>query len=433
MPGLPNSHNALAQRLLRALNSTRVISLTSSNLKKSSIIQTPEEFHSEVCRLVRSARDRISIASLYIGPGASALEKELLTALHDAKAQICILMDQNRGTRPVNATTSAQSVHAALKNEPVHLYQTLREPLKTILPSPLNEAAGVFHIKSYIIDNDLILSGANLSQEYFYDRQDRYVRVHGGDLVEFYADLVKILSTRAYQYPNDGTKASQEQFLNSIAKLFGQSTDKTDENVVAYAIPTFQHPNLRLPFTSDVDQIRNLLDATAKEGCSVKLASAYLNPTQAFISCLQKQHSCELLTAGPISHGFAPKAGVKRRGDSVPLYFLANSLDLKERNNLSVKWYNRLGWTFHAKGLWIISPAGHLVAAVVGSGNFGYRSEQRDIESNCVLIFPQENSPIQEAMLQEWDRLHVYAEEPMLHKPLGAHIRALLPLLKSYL
>lgn len=257
--------------------------------------------------------------------------------------------------------------------------------------------------------------------------------MHGGDLVEFYADLVQILSCRADQYPNKGTKASQEQFLSSIVDLFGQSTYKTDENVVAYAIPTFQHPNLMLPFTSDVDQIRNLLDATAKERCSVKLASAYLNPTQTFISCLQKQHTCELLTAGPISHGFAPKVGVKRRGDSVPSYFLANSLDLKERHGLSVRWYNRLGWTFHSKGLWVISPEGHLVAAVVGSGNFGYRSEQRDLESNCVLIFPQESSPIQEAMLQEWDRLNIYAEEPILHEPLKAHVRALLPLLKSYL
>jgi len=433
MPAPPTSHKALSQRLLSALNSTRVIPLTSSNLKKTSILQTPEDFHFELCRLVRSAQDRISFASLYIGPGASALEKELLTALREAEVPIRVLMDQNRGTRPLNFITSAQSVHMTLKNKPVHLYQTLREPLKTMLPSPLNEAVGVFHMKSYIIDNNLILSGANLSQEYFCDRQDRYFHVYGGKLVEFYADLVKILSSRADQYPASGTRALKEDFVASMAELFAPSTYTTDDDVTAYAIPTLQQPNLMLPFTSDVEQIKNLLDATAEEGCSVKLASAYLNPTQSFISSLQKQNACELLTAGPTSHGFAPKPGVKRRGDFVPSYFVANCLDLKEKHGLSVKWYNRLGWTFHAKGLWVISPAGRLVAAVVGSGNFGYRSEQRDLESNCVLVFPKESSPIQEAMMQEWDRLNLYAEELMFNEPPKAHVRALLPLLKPYL
>jgi CDP-diacylglycerol--glycerol-3-phosphate 3-phosphatidyltransferase len=43
------------------------------------------------------------------------------------------------------------------------------------IPSPLDEVAGVFHIKAYIIDDQLVLSGANLSEEYFQDRQDRYL------------------------------------------------------------------------------------------------------------------------------------------------------------------------------------------------------------------------------------------------------------------
>ena len=40
-----------------------------------------------------------------------------------------------------------------------------------------------------MIDDELILSGANLSQEYFTDRQDRYLHIKGGGggLVDFYS------------------------------------------------------------------------------------------------------------------------------------------------------------------------------------------------------------------------------------------------------
>jgi len=40
--------------------------------------------------------------------------------------------------------------------------------------SGISEVFGVQHIKLYIFDNDVIISGANLSENYFLDRCDRY-------------------------------------------------------------------------------------------------------------------------------------------------------------------------------------------------------------------------------------------------------------------
>ena len=145
---------------------------------------------------------------------------------------------------------------------------------------------------------------------------------------------------------------------------------------------------------------------------------------------LQAHSDCTLLTAGAQSHGFAPKPGVKRTGDFVPMFFEHQAQQLAQ--SFQLLQYNRPGWTFHAKGLWILSSDGNLVAAVVGSGNYGYRSERRDVESNLILVFPNETSPVQDELLDEWERLCQFAEEPVFREPSPHHVRILWPWIQSF-
>ena len=429
------SHFLLAQRLLKSLDSTRVLPLSSVK-----VLETPLDFHGHICETIKNAHHQVCLASLYLGTGSKPEEALLLQCLGQCRLKgvaTRILMDANRGTRPVgkppNQTSAAHAVHEALQDR-VHLYQTLKKPLAS-LPTPLNEAVGVFHLKSYITDDSLMLSGANLSQEYFTDRQDRYVVFEKErELAEFYRELVEILSLNAQTYPFEETQQKRypEEMVDALSRLF-QPTDynvDSDDGVVAYSIPTFAHPGLSLPFPTDTQQLATLLTTTAEEGLTIKLASAYLNPTRPFLKLLAAQTDCTLLTASPQSHGFAPKPGVKRTGDFVPKFFAHQSRQLSEKFHLLC--YNRPGWTFHAKGVWVLSREGNLVAAVVGSGNYGYRSEKRDVESNLVLIFPNETSSIQEELLQEWKRLCEHAEEPTFREPTQRHVRAFWPWIQSY-
>lgn len=83
----------------------------------------------------------------------------------------------------------------------IYLYHTpdLRGFLKSVMPNRYNEIVGVQHIKAYIFDDDIVMSGfasssssilwllliavssflqnnrANLSESYFSNRQDRYI------------------------------------------------------------------------------------------------------------------------------------------------------------------------------------------------------------------------------------------------------------------
>jgi len=394
-----------------------------------SALTTPADFHSCLIDMIRNATRRVCLASLYIGTGSGKEECEFLDALASVGPQVdvTILLDENRATRPVKQngnekTSSAQAVHDCLQQHGLYLFPALPEPRRSLLPSPLNEIAGVFHVKSYVVDDTLILSGANLSQEYFTDRQDRYVVFTNGSLVDFYCNLVNVLCQYSFRY-RDATyqRCTKQQLMKSLEQLMDGSQDTAldvdDKNVVAYAVPTFQAPegffSTSLDFPMDAELTRNVLLTAYEESkdTTVKLASAYLNPKPKLTSTLAQFQHLQLLTAGYKSHGFAPKPGQPRRGDWVPSIFSALYAELEEKlPHADFLYYERDGWTFHAKGLWI-TENDKLLAAIVGSGNYGARSEVMDVESNTILVFPSQKSELQTRLQGEWNSMCQYAHE----------------------
>lgn len=73
--------------------------------------------------------------------------------------------------------------------------------LSRILPERINEALGVQHMKIYIFDDNVILSGANLSDWYFENRHDRWVIFNEQpELCDFYDRLCKRVMTIGSSY-----------------------------------------------------------------------------------------------------------------------------------------------------------------------------------------------------------------------------------------
>lgn len=52
----------------------------------------------------------------------------------------------------------------------------------------MKEVLGVHHIKAYVFDNDVMITGANLSHDYFTNRQDRYMIIRQSPLLANYFD-----------------------------------------------------------------------------------------------------------------------------------------------------------------------------------------------------------------------------------------------------
>ncbi len=486
------------------------------NISGGNLSTTPSDFHSHLCQKIRHAQERVILASLYIGVGSGSKledastssqyhckEDEFLQSLYFAASnekikQMQIILDANRAMRKVSftnkrnsgqshdsnqgssmSTNSAEIVSSTLKpflqrveegddlskesNSGLFLFPVNDQRLCTILPSPLDEVAGVFHIKAYLVDDELILSGANLSEEYFSNRLDRYMLFTdgGGGLVDFYAQLCDTLSSYAIKYDgqpsllstenNDGTK--KQQLESSLTRLFideaqtilpDSCSHHASQDHVAYAIPTFQMPNSFLgrpfQFQSDSDACRDLLLAAieSEQQMSVRLSSAYLNLTPRLRSILtmfgnnKRGGAPYVLTAGAMSHGFAPKKQAKstqknfglvnRIKSSIPEAFLTL---VKEASQSiiacggKVLLYERPGWTFHTKGVWItandpdtsrqelIHDPTTIVSTIIGSGNYGARSEDLDVESNCIIVFKEQSKtePIQRSVANDWNNM----------------------------
>ena len=406
---------------------------------------SPTDFHQNLCNLIRNAKQRVYLASLYIGPAADPTnqprEKEFLNVLSEINkhnVDVKILLDYNRALRPVprtttidssqqssatttTTTTSAKTVSAAIKDK-VHLFQVLPSPLDRILPNPLNEVGGVFHIKLYIVDDDLIISGANLSEEYFKDRQDRYLWIcNGGNgLVDFYAQLIELLCQRSYTYhqiiddPNDDedeeetasvtisppptttttTTTSQSEFLQALAEHFQDKSPQSAEELltssndtVAVGVPTIFVPSLlsssssssSSPFVTDTESTLSLLEEGAVHHDTLQLSSAYLNPTAEMMSVLRHYDDVQFLTAGHVSHGFRPKKKAGNKGKEwIPTVFdhladdtlnmlnnegclpsSSSSATTPTRTKAQLYHWEREDWTFHAKGIWLREGAGH--------------------------------------------------------------------------
>ena len=96
---------------------------------------------------------------------------------------VTLLMDYMRGTRIGRDGSSTQQLLSPLKvnnfKRPIRVgfYHNPDTGLMKgkMSNSPLREIFGVHHIKAHVFDNNVLITGANLSEDYFTDRQDRCI------------------------------------------------------------------------------------------------------------------------------------------------------------------------------------------------------------------------------------------------------------------
>ncbi len=99
------------------------------------------------------------------------------------RLKVSVLLDYCRGNRAEgkenksSCTMVEPLVRYGEDRCRVSLYHTpaLRGLRKLAYPQKLNETVGLQHCKVFVFDDSVLVSGANLSADYFGQRQDRYV------------------------------------------------------------------------------------------------------------------------------------------------------------------------------------------------------------------------------------------------------------------
>ncbi|RIA94046.1 hypothetical protein C1645_690178 [Glomus cerebriforme] len=405
------------------------------NGKQIRLLQEPKEFYEELRSQILDAKERILIAALYIGYSEKDLANALRIAIKKSKhLKVHILLDCLRSTRIGQTPLDKSSAYLLLplvKEFPnqvtVSLYHTpdLTGILKKILPPRFNEGIGLMHIKSFIFDNNLLLSGANLNHDYFTNRQDRYMLFENTpSLTNYFADLVETVASFSYKLkptedsfnlvltkqPDPATQSTlfrknSSLIMKDFIKRWIKHCIEQSHNLSLQKYDTIIFPVIQMnPLYIRQDELATLtvLDAISMQGnrsninennfWRVFFTSGYFNFTQSYKEkILNAQAKFRLLAASPEANGFYNSKGVSKYLPQaytlIEKQFYSDICHHGKEHLIKILEYKRPEWTFHAKGLWCyLNGESWPSLTIIGSSNYGYRSTERDLEAQAILI-----------------------------------------------
>lgn len=388
------------------------------------------------------AQHRIYLSTLYIGK----TEHDLITTLRHAltanpNLRVSILTDALRGTRetpdPSSASLLAPLVAEFGARVEVRMFHTpnLTGVRKRLVPRRINEGWGLQHMKLYGVDDEVIISGANLSSDYFTNRQDRYHLFRSKELAEYFSKIHDGVCKLSFSIEPADTQAGYSmtwpESNPAPSPLLSPKSFKesASAHLSPLLTPSNSPPSLRTPSSTTVYPILSLVPllrtSTELPALTTILTSlsrapfhpstwtftaGYFNMTPSFRRLLlatQPAHGT-VLTAHPYANGFFGSRGVSGMLPDAYTHLaktflrrvrhagLADSITLREWQR------GRPGekdaWTYHAKGLWITFPSAPPGEAptppgededpsltVVGSSNYTKRSYELDLEANVVI------------------------------------------------
>ncbi|KAH6658405.1 hypothetical protein BKA67DRAFT_213667 [Truncatella angustata] len=450
------------------------------------VIKTPTDFYETLKSKIRGAKRRIFLSTLYIGK----TEKELIATLHQAlranpELTLSILTDALRGTREA-PNPSCASLLAPLVTEfgpervEIRMYHTpnLTGLRKQHIPKRINEGWGLQHMKLYGIDDEIILSGANLSSDYFSNRQDRYHLFSSAEITEYFGRLyqgVTSLSflvepskepsgfnlvwpaTNASPSPLDNPKQYVSKSTAILSALIDprqalpaarSKGDAPDTTIYMLA----QLSQLLKPNTSTelpaVTHVLKTLAAPQYDGSSWTFTAGYFNPAPSLTNLLMATASsnCTVITASPQANGFYGSKGVSGMLPDAYTLLARRFLDAahKQKREAAIvlkEWRKGTvgepeGWTYHAKGLWITLPKEENPAiSIIGSSNYTKRSYTHDLEAGALIV--TENAELKKRLGEEKNWLQDYAKPVTLddfartERRVGLHVRIAMWIVKA--
>uniref|UniRef100_A0A0G4ID26 CDP-diacylglycerol--glycerol-3-phosphate 3-phosphatidyltransferase n=1 Tax=Chromera velia CCMP2878 TaxID=1169474 RepID=A0A0G4ID26_9ALVE len=403
-----------------------------------SFLSTPSEFLRTLLSMCSEAETRLIFAALYIGTGTN--EQKIVQTLERRLGQLqnratdgpsmrtTFLLDYLRATRrePTKEgdPASAKDLLLPLKQKypqmaDVRFFHTplLSGLLKRVLPQRANEALGVQHMKCFVSNDNVLVTGANASGTYLTTRQDRCLLIRDRALADHCSAVVSAVADCSYSLQPDGTlqikKGMPEPWadpqgfrarlsaslaplsspitLDEAARLF--APEEKGETQQTAEIRVFLQAGFAQPALRDEERsLQSLLKAAGQRGFDCTLASGYLNPPPSLVKGLsdflkareggravvsapadssdavctegvgpgkRKEQSeaspLTLVSAAPQANSFHNSKGITKW---VTAAYASLALHLLKRLPPGVSYfeYFREGWSFHAKGVWFSGP-----------------------------------------------------------------------------
>jgi CDP-diacylglycerol--glycerol-3-phosphate 3-phosphatidyltransferase len=338
---------------------------------------------------------------------------------------------------------------------------------KAILPKRINEGWGLQHMKLYGIDDEIIMSGANLSDDYFTNRQDRYHVFKSEAITDYFSQLFRTVCDLSYrvspaakeaggfvtEWPQanvqpeplkdpQGYIKAATRALQPLASPPRAPAAQSDSDTSVY--PLVQLTPLLKPDTSTelpaLTGILRTLGTPEFAGSKWTFTAGYFNMTPEVRALLLQTRpaSGTVVAASPWANGFYGSKGIsgmlpaaysllgRRFLDAVSKAGLSEQISVQEWRKGTVNTPG--GWTYHAKGIWVTLPQEqHPSISLIGSSNYTKRSYSLDLEANTLIV--TRNADLQRRLGEEEKWLQRYAT-PMTRddyatteRRVGLHVR----------
>ncbi|NAZ71986.1 CDP-diacylglycerol--serine O-phosphatidyltransferase [Vibrio toranzoniae] len=372
------------------------------NPDKFEVLLSAQDFRVRLLNEIARATTRISLVALYLEDDEAG--REILTALYEAKQKnpeldVSVCVDWHRAQRGLIGAESSEG-NAAMYKEFAEKYQ---HPVPVYgIPVRGKEVFGVLHLKGFIIDDNVIYSGASLNNIYlnYHDRYrfDRYHVLNNAALADSmfaYVHDQMVPDSAVYDLADKNKPITKElkptirQFRASLArsqyKFDGQ--DVSPEQVAVTPLVGIGKRRNRL------NQGINQLVAQAKD--EIFICTPYFNfpPSLAkeVKKALKRGVKVSIVVGDKTANDFfiSPEEEFKTIGGLPYLYELnlrrfakANEANIASRN-LSIRLWKHDSNSFHLKGIWVDKR----YMLLTGS-NLNPRAWKLDLENG---IFIQDN------------------------------------------
>ena len=348
---------------------------------------------------------------------------------------------------------------------------------KQVVPKRINEGWGLQHMKLYGVDDEIILSGlvlnislhmrigallimvcpvgprANLSTDYFTNRQDRYHLFSSKQITDYFLGLHNAVSSLSFRVtPSDdpsgfemswpATNAAPSPlenpkgFISGSTALLGKMLAPSSKAAAGAAEPPdpagkndtsvyvlAQLSQLLSPDSSTelpaITHVLKTLSSPQYADSSWTFTAGYFNPAPSLTKLLLStaSHNNTVITASPYANGFYGSPGVSGLlPDAYTLLarrFVRAVHQSRHQATTALKEWQRGtvghpgGWTYHAKGLWVTLPGETAPSlSLVGSSNYTKRSYSLDLEANALIVTRNEGLRSRLGEEQRWLQEH---------------------------
>lgn len=311
------------------------------------------------------------------------------------------------------------------------------------------------------------MSGANLSEDYFTNRQDRYHIFRSKQITQYFADVHQAVCSMSYRVtPSKAAQAgfdltwpsnniqpaplddapgyidSATRTMKSFVRAKAEFSDKQDCDTIVYPLLQLT-PILRPDGSTELPAISAVLRHLAKSeltGSRWTFTAGYFNMTKHFRDLLlaSSPEKATVIGASPWANGFYGSKGIsgmlpaaytllsRRFVEAVAKRGLSGRVSVQEWRRGTVNTPG--GWTYHAKGIWVTLPGEQNPSInVVGSSNYTERSYSLDLEANVLVVTRnrqlKQRYKVEEQALQEFASPMRLDDYTVTERRVGLHVR----------